>query len=114
MRLSELEPRWASSKWADGVGSSPSAWKFGVTFLCPCCQKVRLAVLFKPFIDPEHIAERMLWAVPGAPDPNTGEVREVLFWQRTGETFDDLTLTPSIDVSKYGHWHGHITNGEIQ
>ena len=25
----------------------------------------------------------------------------------------DLTATPSIDASSSGHWHGHITNGEI-
>ena len=25
----------------------------------------------------------------------------------------DMTVTPSIDASKSGHWHGHITNGEI-
>jgi hypothetical protein len=25
----------------------------------------------------------------------------------------DLTVTPSIDASKSGHWHGHITNGEV-
>lgn len=25
----------------------------------------------------------------------------------------DLTVTPSIDASASGHWHGFITNGEI-
>lgn len=36
-----------------------------------------------------------------------------------GITFDcphcrTLTLTPSVDASKHGHWHGFITNGEIR
>jgi len=35
-------------------------------------------------------------------------------WDRQGDTFDTLTLLPSIDFSGKGHWHGHITNGVIQ
>ncbi len=37
-------------------------------------------------------------------------------WQRTGETFDTLTLTPSIHSRKEKGgcgWHGFITNGEV-
>lgn len=37
-------------------------------------------------------------------------------WQRTGDTFDTLTLTPSIlrNPDKGGcGWHGYVTNGEI-
>ncbi|MGH9366245.1 MAG: DUF6527 family protein [Thermoanaerobaculia bacterium] len=32
-------------------------------------------------------------------------------WRREGETFDTLTLTPSINAE--GHWHGFIRNGEV-
>ena len=28
-------------------------------------------------------------------------------------SFDTMTVTPSLDGSKGGNWHGHITNGEI-
>lgn len=35
-------------------------------------------------------------------------------WQRSGDNFDNLTLTPSIDASRSGHWHGFVTNGEIR
>jgi hypothetical protein len=28
-------------------------------------------------------------------------------------TFETMTVTPSLDGSKGGLWHGHITNGEI-
>lgn len=34
-------------------------------------------------------------------------------WTRSGESFNDLTLTPSVDCSVSGHWHGSITNGEV-
>jgi hypothetical protein len=33
-------------------------------------------------------------------------------WGWNGEKdFEKLTLTPSIDYN--GHWHGHVTNGEV-
>lgn len=34
-------------------------------------------------------------------------------WQRTGETFEDLTLTPSILDGGACRWHGFITCGEV-
>jgi hypothetical protein len=43
----------------------------------------------------------------------TFDVPPGIIWQRTGETFDDLTLTPSIDASPSGHWHGYVTNGQV-
>lgn len=33
---------------------------------------------------------------------------------RTGETFDTLTLTPSVGFDNIGHWHGSITDGQIR
>jgi hypothetical protein len=32
----------------------------------------------------------------------------------SGETFDDLTINPSIGFERDGHWHGRITHGEMQ
>jgi hypothetical protein len=32
----------------------------------------------------------------------------------TPEGFANLSVTPSIDASNSGHWHGFITNGEIR
>lgn len=34
-------------------------------------------------------------------------------WTAIGEDLDNVTITPSIDASKAGHWHGFITNGQI-
>lgn len=37
-----------------------------------------------------------------------------IHWQRHGDTFEAMTLMPSVDASASGHWHGFITNGEIR
>jgi hypothetical protein len=38
-----------------------------------------------------------------------------LEWTISGDedctSFDNVSLTPSVDASKYGHWHGMITDG---
>jgi Spy/CpxP family protein refolding chaperone len=36
-----------------------------------------------------------------------------VLWHREGTTFEDLSLTPSIDASHFGHWHGFVTRGEV-
>lgn len=36
-----------------------------------------------------------------------------LAWGRTSKMFETITITPSLDASPAGHWHGHIQNGEI-
>lgn len=76
----------------------------GVTFDCPCPRCQALAP-----------NARKNWYVPFANPIDGGEPldRTKNLWQRTGETFETLTLSPSVDVSKYGCWHGHIQNGEI-
>lgn len=35
-------------------------------------------------------------------------------WSFEGNDFNTLTVTPSIDASSSGNWHGFITNGEIK
>lgn len=118
MKLTDLDPRWVSiSRWDSSDGTqhyydTPPRIG-GISFNCPvhtatcstCGQYLpqthRLAVFFSNPLD------------GGQP-----QVTEHL-WQRTGERFDALTLSPSIDVSRYiGKdgvvcWHGFITNGEI-
>ena len=95
MRLSELDPKWIQPiSFAVQVPT-------GVSFLCPHCQKLRLAVNFKQPIDPEGWLKNTNWR---AIEPA---------WDRAGETFGDLTLSPSVDFAEHGHWHGHIQNGII-
>ena len=34
-------------------------------------------------------------------------------WVFNGTDFATLTVTPSLDASRSGNWHGHITGGQI-
>lgn len=100
MKLTDLDPRWACD--ADIViGGTKRHFEgrtgMAVSFDCPHCRNTRLAVWFANPID-------------GLPPTDDAEH----LWRRTGETFEALTLTPSVDASKHGHWHGFITNGEIR
>lgn len=99
MKLTDLNPAWV--RILDDEGRS------GIRFDCPVHrgktnahgETCRLHVFFEPTLD-------------GA--PLHGNLR----WARTGDTFETLTLTPSIDASMNTWfdgvpcWHGHITNGE--
>ena len=96
MRLTDLEPRW----FVFETGGP----KVGLTFNCPHCLDQRIGVAFHErgheaiedaYILAKHPSEK-IWTLDGAED------------------FNVLTLSPSIDASASGHWHGFITNGEIR
>ena len=110
MKLLELDPKW----WTvDGR-------VVGCHFLCPHCRKESVGIAFANPVD------------GGAPGPAIlaggmpKEVHAALFenriftippghqWTRTGDTFENLSLTPSVDASRAGCWHGFVTNGEIR
>jgi hypothetical protein len=102
MKLTELEPRWVGlHRW-----SSNDRFYIGVTFLSPLKTGQRLAVLFEPPIDPSSLATKYGWG--------SKMIQDAKHWKRvSGETFDSLTLSPSLDFSNSKEWHGFITNGEI-
>jgi hypothetical protein len=110
MKLTDLEPRWFD---VPGLGTD----KDGVTFLCPC-QKcggkgVRLAAQFaNPVGGGVGVAMTQKEKIYHVHTLGTFDVPPGFLWQRTGETFETLSLHPSIDASPAGHWHGYITNGE--
>lgn len=92
MRLVDLNPRWWAAAGRHGQG---------IRFDCPCCvaagrPPVLVLVAFANPLD------------GGAPCAERSP-----HWSRQGETFDDLTISPSIDGSSTGHWHGWVTAGEI-
>jgi hypothetical protein len=110
VRLAELNPRWVAE------ADAPEGHKQGVSFVCPHCMDPnnRLAVFFNPPVvgNPPDITQihRDQADSGHLADHHVGRI----VWTRvSGETFDDLTLTPSIDASAWGCWHGHITNGEV-
>lgn len=94
-RLIDLNPSFYTAH------GSPERHGLGVIFDCPCKQETcewggKIAIGFANPID-------------GGPSIKYSE-REVL-WTRQGETFEDLTLTPSIHA--VGHWHGWLRNGML-
>lgn len=99
-KLSELRPHW--------IGLSASQDAIGVTFECPHCRSTRIGVFFdEPVRRGEQAHIRDFGDIPFV-SPGTKQ------WHREGETFETLTLSPSIDTSSVGHWHGFITNGEVR
>ncbi len=102
MRLVDLEPHW--------VGLMPGH-AIGITFLCPHCHQCRVGVLFDVPIGGNSIegiiGRSLTVALQQAANSNMKQ------WHRQGDTFETLSLSPSIDTSEHGHWHGFITNGEV-
>jgi hypothetical protein len=93
VKLADLQPAWVTK----------TGRVIGVRFTCPCCHGCQVGVLFANPPD------------GGAPHPNDPQCvgnNDGERWDREGDTFDDLTLRPSIDGSP-SHWHGFVTKGEI-
>lgn len=87
VKLTELEPTWWGRDGRHGLG---------ITFLCPHCRKQKISVAFINPLD------------GGSTYPD-----DKPFWTREGESFETLTIKPSINASKIGHWHGFIRGGDI-
>jgi hypothetical protein len=98
MKLTELNPKWI------GVGHEPDMVIFGIRFDCPHCREQRLAVMFTPFIDPKGWIQKF-----GGEFPLPGQLK----WNRVGDTFETLSLAPSVNTEFHGHWHGFIQSGEV-
>lgn len=98
MRLLDLDPRWFVLE--DG------GRRVGLTFMCPHCRdpSIRLAIAF------HHSASAPLEdAYIMAKSPGTAHI-----WTVVGaDDFAAMTLTPSVDASGSGHWHGFVTNGVV-
>jgi hypothetical protein len=125
VRLGDLDPKF----WA-----TPGRRGQGIVFLCPHCRRAYLCVAFANPLDGgpawdigthERRPISQLWDVLYGPrvdgryvgavlQPGTEVVPPGHLWTRTGESFDDLTLMPSVDASKAGCWHGFVANGEIR
>jgi hypothetical protein len=103
MRLADLHPKFVGAG-GDGIYNTdlstgtlvpaPARTGIGVMFDCPCGCDSRT---FIPFANP----------LDGGPSLDAPG------WQRTGESFETLTLTPSIQRVGGCAWHGFITNGEV-
>ena len=119
MRLAELDPEWV--RWEDRVDNDGDvlppgkvrtfvptvatlAEAQGIEFDCPKCgpRAHRIQVAFHDRGVLDHQGSR------------NKEGKPTRWHVASGSTFDDLSLTPSIDCtpSDPNCWHGFITNGE--
>ncbi len=104
MKLTDLNPGWVGAGGdgiTDGKGNPvPSRYGVGISFDCPCGCEDRVYVGFSNPLD--------------GGEAHKSEKQPV--WGRTGETFEELTLTPSIHRShaESCKWHGFVTNGAIK
>lgn len=103
MLLVDLNPRFFSHG-GEGVSDEagnpiPKRKGIGVSFDCPCLSPscIRVAIPFDKPLDGGPSPH---------PEPNT--------WKRTGDTFETLTLKPSIKRLDNCKWHGWVTNGEVK
>jgi len=104
MKLLDLNPRWgvdADIVLGGVIVHDENRVGMGMTFQCPCCvgtpRATRLGIFFSNPID-------------GKPPSDDYDAHHL--WFRTGTGFDHITLSPSVDASAHGHWHGFIKNGE--
>lgn len=101
MKLVELNPEWLGYG-GNGVFTTstglliPRRERIGIHMNCPCGCSRPLSLKFTNPVD--------------GLGPIVGTT-----WERTGEDFETLTLSPSIQRADDDgcHWHGYITNGEI-
>ena len=120
MKLTELAPRWCADF------DAPADAKQGISFLCPHCKVRRLAIWFDvPICGSQPVKASDFTnrcAMGNDPDYSHPERDSHIGinrnhplgnWHRTGETFETLSLSPSVDASAFGCWHGFITNGEV-
>lgn len=100
MKLIELEPQWLI---LDQV----------FVFRCPHCRKDLLSC--KSVVMSSQ-AQLNLFEKHFGSEWNMLIVpcKEDQAWTFKGSDFTTLSVTPSLDASASGHWHGFITNGEIR
>lgn len=114
VKLTDLNPHWVS---ALGV---PAGTKLGIRFDSPINREDKIAVFFKNPVcgSPAVDLEELLRVQCDCDHPKYEQWLHdhhigSCLWQRTGDSFENLTLTPSIDCSKWGGWHGYLTNGQV-
>jgi len=81
-------------------------------FLCPHCRTTMLTCKSRAMTSREQ--RELLDAAFG--EDKSHEVvgcKNECGWTWTSTDFCTMSVTPSLDASASGHWHGHITNGAI-
>lgn len=103
MKLIDCKPKWidtANYTSEDGALHFP---RYGGT------KRKGMGLTFE---DPQHPSQRLGIYFQNPIDELPPALNEKL-WHREGDSFETLTITPSIDCSSSGFWHGNIVNGEM-
>jgi hypothetical protein len=98
VRLADLRPAWTDRPHDNRSG-------LAVVLDCPgpCCQQ-------KPEVERYRIQVIFLNPIDGGkPMGSAASCR----WTRTGETFETLTLRPSVDAREIHHAHFTLTDGTL-
>jgi hypothetical protein len=99
VRLIDLNPRWLSKDVL--LFRSPSGAGNWIT-----CKRVRMSsedqykLIYEA--NPDLKGQCVVMTVPD------------MAWKFSGDDLETMTITPSIDASRSGNWHGFITNGEVR
>lgn len=105
MRLTELAPRWLMHE------GNPHA---ALAFKCPHCRDTWLTCTLVEMTFKQQCAAIIAGGLNEKMEAADVVTCETLAWSATNvPNFEQLTITPSLDASKSGHWHGHITAGAI-
>jgi hypothetical protein len=107
MKLVDLHPRWTADYdilIGGHVVHDENRKGMGISFNCPHCVRAGNT-------SPTRLGVFFLNPVDGKPHTDDQDLQHL--WTRSGATFEDLTLSPSIDARQYGHWHGFIQNGQV-
>jgi hypothetical protein len=81
----------------------------GIVFLCPLCFAKNSGSVGTHWCS-VSFAERGVSSDEGTHNSEGSPVR----WNVSGDSFDNLSTTPSILLQGGCNWHGYITNGEVQ
>lgn len=120
MKLSELDPHWLTYQ----------ARRVGFTFKCPHCENVYLTCFFEGFPvfekawrTDDEVSVRpgqydlLSQVLPSCDAENAVPANPKARWVSTRDpqesTFETLTVSPSLDASASGHWHGWIKDGAV-
>ena len=109
MKLIDLDPKWVGSG-GEGITKDgqpvPKRQGVGISFRCPCGTHPR---------DDDYGTDRCVILLNNPLDGGGkfDDTPDGHYWTREGETFETLTLSPSIQRVGGCQWHGFIRNGEI-
>lgn len=98
MRLLDLEPRWIYKNKI-------------FTFKCPHCRRDWLTC--KRVVMSHRQQREIAEAAFGDDISNVVLCQDDCAWSFSSFDFATISVSPSLDASKSGNWHGHISSGMI-